>query len=146
VIAWEPVPQFAAFFQYGLLRNNLTAAVELRGAVVGESHGEELEMVVPSTGIWGTAGEGQTRPNACVRAVWQAHTRSKHRNPACIAALLLLPGPVALSQELRGVAPWVLQAWAARTWTPPSAWRPPSASSRRRSAWTVWCRRKTCCS
>ena len=28
VIAWEPVPYFAAFFKYALLRNNLTHAVQ----------------------------------------------------------------------------------------------------------------------
>jgi hypothetical protein len=29
VIAWEPVPYFAAFFKYALLRNNLTHLVEV---------------------------------------------------------------------------------------------------------------------
>lgn len=29
VIAWEPVPLFAAFLQYGLLRNNLTDRVQV---------------------------------------------------------------------------------------------------------------------
>lgn len=34
VKAWEPVPSFAAFTQYGLLLNNLTHLVEV-GLVVG---------------------------------------------------------------------------------------------------------------
>lgn len=29
VVAWEPVPFFAAFFKYGLLRNNLTHLVQV---------------------------------------------------------------------------------------------------------------------
>lgn len=30
VVAWEPVPHFAAYFKYALLRNNMTRAVEVR--------------------------------------------------------------------------------------------------------------------
>ena len=30
VIAWEPVPYFAAYLRYGVLRNNLTDRVEVR--------------------------------------------------------------------------------------------------------------------
>ena len=29
VVAWEPVPYFAAYFKWGLLRNNLTHAVQV---------------------------------------------------------------------------------------------------------------------
>lgn len=32
VVAWEPVPFFAAYLKYGLLRNNLTHRVEVRPA------------------------------------------------------------------------------------------------------------------
>ena len=32
--------------------------MELREAVVSDQHGAELTLVVPSTGIWGTAGIG----------------------------------------------------------------------------------------
>jgi len=39
VVAWEPVPYFAAYFKYGLLRNNATHAVQVsvpagRGKIV----------------------------------------------------------------------------------------------------------------
>ena len=30
VVAWEPVPYFAAFFKYALLRNNMTRVVQVR--------------------------------------------------------------------------------------------------------------------
>lgn len=56
VVAWEPVPFFAAYFKYGLLRNNLTHLVELRETIVSNSSGTELTIVVPNRGIWGTAG------------------------------------------------------------------------------------------
>ncbi|PRW60388.1 A disintegrin and metallo ase with thrombospondin motifs 12 [Chlorella sorokiniana] len=56
VVAWEPVPFFAAYFKYGLLRNNLTNLVELRERIVSNSTGGELTIVVPNRGIWGTAG------------------------------------------------------------------------------------------
>lgn len=58
VIAWEPVPKFAAFFRYGLLRNLFVGAVELRPRVVAAQGGRNLTLVVPTTGIWGTAGIG----------------------------------------------------------------------------------------
>lgn len=35
VVAWEPVPFFAAYFKYGLLRNNLTHLVEVRARLAG---------------------------------------------------------------------------------------------------------------
>lgn len=34
VMAWEPVPYFAAYLKYGLLANNLTHLVDVRGWVV----------------------------------------------------------------------------------------------------------------
>ncbi|GAB4819835.1 hypothetical protein N2152v2_006881 [Parachlorella kessleri] len=56
VVAWEPVPHFAAFLEYGLLRNNLTHLVELRHAIVGDDHLAKLLIVAPKRGSWGTAG------------------------------------------------------------------------------------------
>lgn len=56
VVAWEPVPFFAAYLKYGLLLNNLTHLVELREAIAGNSSGGEATIVVPNRGIWGTAG------------------------------------------------------------------------------------------
>ena len=57
VLAWEPVPYFAAFLKYGLLRSGLTQQVALRENIVSDAGGQ-LEMVVPQRGIWGTAGIG----------------------------------------------------------------------------------------
>lgn len=55
VLAWEPVPWFAAFTKYGLLRSSLSALVTLREAIVSDAPGT-LEMKVPQgTEIWGTA-------------------------------------------------------------------------------------------
>ena len=31
MVAWEPVPYFAAYFKLALLMNNMTHAVEVRG-------------------------------------------------------------------------------------------------------------------
>lgn len=58
VVAWEPVPYFAAFFKYGMIRSQLVHLIELREAIVGETDGEELTIIVPNRGIWGTAGVG----------------------------------------------------------------------------------------
>ncbi|KAL6784221.1 hypothetical protein ACKKBG_A05315 [Auxenochlorella protothecoides x Auxenochlorella symbiontica] len=55
VKAWEPVPMFAAFTQYGLLLNNLTHLVELSDKIVSDSDGASLSIHVPRKGIWGTA-------------------------------------------------------------------------------------------
>jgi hypothetical protein len=56
VKAWEPVPTFRAFFEYGLQMNSFQAQVEVRTAVVGGVAGQKLQLVVPNRGIWGTAG------------------------------------------------------------------------------------------
>lgn len=68
VIAWEPVPKFAAFFRYGLLRNLFAGAVELRSRVVAAQGGVNLTLIVPTTGIWGTAGIGGANLDAGQRA------------------------------------------------------------------------------
>ncbi|EFN60043.1 hypothetical protein CHLNCDRAFT_133271 [Chlorella variabilis] len=56
VVAWEPVPHFAAYFKYALLRNNMTRAVELRDGIVSNSSGTPRTILAPQRGIWGTAG------------------------------------------------------------------------------------------
>lgn len=55
MIAWEPVPTFRAFLEYGVELNRLGALVEVRAAAVGDKEGAEYELVVPQRGIWGTA-------------------------------------------------------------------------------------------
>uniref|UniRef100_A0A7R9VX54 Methyltransferase FkbM domain-containing protein n=1 Tax=Chlamydomonas euryale TaxID=1486919 RepID=A0A7R9VX54_9CHLO len=56
VIAYEPVPQFRAFLEYNVHLNGLEHLVEVRKNVVSHEHGVDMTMVVPSGGIWGTAG------------------------------------------------------------------------------------------
>ena len=55
MIAWEPVPTFRAFLEYGVELNRVGALVEVRPAAVGDKEGAEYELVVPQRGIWGTA-------------------------------------------------------------------------------------------
>eukprot|EP00798_Chlamydomonas_sp_ICE-L_P008195 gene8195-1457_t len=57
VIAFEPVPHFHAFLEYSVHLNGLRHLVDMRKNVIShEGGGKELQMVVPSAGIWGTAG------------------------------------------------------------------------------------------
>ncbi|GAX85604.1 hypothetical protein CEUSTIGMA_g13019.t1 [Chlamydomonas eustigma] len=56
VIAFEPVPHFRAFLEYNLHLNNLQHLVEVKPNVVSNVHMKPMKMVVPSSGIWGTAG------------------------------------------------------------------------------------------
>jgi FkbM family methyltransferase len=57
VIVFEPVPHFRAFLEYNVLRNDLQHLVDIVGSVVSHmTGGPELKLVVPSNGIWGTAG------------------------------------------------------------------------------------------
>eukprot|EP00878_Enallax_costatus_P032966 GHUV01036326.1.p1 GENE.GHUV01036326.1~~GHUV01036326.1.p1 ORF type:complete len:391 (+),score=73.39 GHUV01036326.1:262-1434(+) len=56
VVAWEPVPQFLAFLSHNLARNNLSHKVEVRPTVVAKPPGSKKVVVIPSHGIWGTAG------------------------------------------------------------------------------------------
>ena len=46
MIAWEPVPQFRAFLQYGMHLNNMSSLIEIRDKAVGERAGEKLTMKV----------------------------------------------------------------------------------------------------
>ena len=56
VITFEPVPHFRAFLEYSLHLNNLQGRVTVLSSVVSHLAGQQLTMVVPSAGIWGTAG------------------------------------------------------------------------------------------
>ena len=55
VLAFEPVPHFRAFLEYNVHVNNLQHLVEVRPNIVSAVAGEIMTMVVPTTGIWGTA-------------------------------------------------------------------------------------------
>ena len=58
VIAFEPVPHFGAFFEYSMHLNGLSDKIIILRNIVSNVSGSEVEMVVPSEGIWGTAGIG----------------------------------------------------------------------------------------
>ncbi|KAG2497660.1 hypothetical protein HYH03_004399 [Edaphochlamys debaryana] len=58
VIAYEPVPHFRWFLEYNVHINGLSHRVDVRAAAVSNQTSQALRMVVPSTGIWGTAGLG----------------------------------------------------------------------------------------
>jgi hypothetical protein len=58
VMVWEPVPQFRAFLEYGLQLNHLMGLVDVHAAVIADKAGEQYEVVVPRSGVWGTAGIG----------------------------------------------------------------------------------------
>ena len=53
---FEPVPHFRAFLEYNIHVNNLQHLVEVQTDIVSHSHNQPMTMVVPSGGIWGTAG------------------------------------------------------------------------------------------
>ena len=56
VLAFEPVPHFRSFFEYSVHLNGLMALVDVRANVVSHTADADVEMIVPSHGIWGTAG------------------------------------------------------------------------------------------
>ncbi|GBG00148.1 hypothetical protein Rsub_12839 [Raphidocelis subcapitata] len=57
VIAFEPVPQFRAFFEYNVARNGLAHKIQIRPAAAVAHPGRgNYTVVVPQRGIWGTAG------------------------------------------------------------------------------------------
>ena len=65
VVAWEPVPQFRAFLEYGLQLNNFHMRVAARGVAVSDVGGAQLRMEVPRRGIWGTASVGGGNIDRC---------------------------------------------------------------------------------
>lgn len=54
-IAWEPVPHFRAFLEYGILINDFSPQIQIRSAAISDVHGQEVKLTVPQRGIWGTA-------------------------------------------------------------------------------------------
>ncbi len=58
VIAWEPVPKFRSFLEYGVQLNGFQGVVHVRAAAVGDKNGETYTLQVPQRGIWGTASIG----------------------------------------------------------------------------------------
>ena len=55
VLAWEPVPVFRAFIELAAQLNNVSHMIHVRHAVVSDTAGKEVEISVPTKGIWGTA-------------------------------------------------------------------------------------------
>ncbi|CAL8462169.1 g1700 [Coccomyxa elongata] len=58
VIAWEPVPKFRSFLEYGVQLNGFQGVVHVRAAAVADKNGETYTLQVPQRGIWGTASIG----------------------------------------------------------------------------------------
>ena len=58
VIAWEPVPRFRHFIEYGLQLNNFQPHVLVRPTAVADRDGGLYMLKVPQRGIWGTASIG----------------------------------------------------------------------------------------
>ncbi|KAG2484627.1 hypothetical protein HYH03_016581 [Edaphochlamys debaryana] len=56
VIGYEPVPLFRSFFTFSTHINDLTGLIDIRPKVVSHERNKTMQMVVPSKGIWGTAG------------------------------------------------------------------------------------------
>ena len=53
--AWEPVPHFRAFLEYGILLKDFSTEIQIRSAAVSDVHGQEVKLTVLQRGIWGTA-------------------------------------------------------------------------------------------
>lgn len=67
VVAFEPVPHFHAFFEYSAHLNGFMPLIDMRSSVVANASGSDLELVVPSKGIWGTAGIGGLNIDPAIR-------------------------------------------------------------------------------
>ncbi|GMH44297.1 hypothetical protein BSKO_12231 [Bryopsis sp. KO-2023] len=55
VVTWEPIPHYREFLEYGVVANNLTHMIDIRGKVVGLRSNETYEMQAPQKGNWGVA-------------------------------------------------------------------------------------------
>ncbi|KAG2488205.1 hypothetical protein HYH03_013199 [Edaphochlamys debaryana] len=65
VIGYEPVPLFRSFYTFSTHINDLTGLIDIRPKVVSHERDKTMKMVVPSKGVWGTAGiEGLNIDNA----------------------------------------------------------------------------------
>ena len=58
VVAWEPVPKFRHFIEYGMQLNHFQAQVLVRPHAVADKNGGSYTLKVPQRGIWGTASIG----------------------------------------------------------------------------------------
>lgn len=58
VVAWEPVPKFRHFIEYGLQLNHFQPHVLVRPTAVADREGGLYTLKVPQRGIWGTASIG----------------------------------------------------------------------------------------
>ena len=56
MLVFEPVPHFRAFLEYNVYLNGIEHLVEFHTSVVSHVHNQPMTMMVPSNGIWGTAG------------------------------------------------------------------------------------------
>jgi len=134
VVAWEPVPTFRAFLQYGVELNGLGGLVDVRAAAVGDKPGAEYELVVPQRGIWGTASIGGRNIDKCARA----RPRARHARGAGRVRARLARGPTCLSAPQGGPAccAWCAGcgAWGPGRGEPPSRHRLPMHGSRNLSA------------
>ncbi|KAL4449441.1 hypothetical protein ABPG77_007085 [Micractinium sp. CCAP 211/92] len=90
-IAWEPVPYFAAYFKYALLRNNMTNAVQLRETIAG-SEGGNLTVLAALTREWGAAGVdgANLRPEVRVDGELRNVTRPVERLDASVQQDVLI--------------------------------------------------------
>ena len=71
MLAFEPVPHFYAFLEYSVHLNGLASLVDMRKNVVSHESGKTMEMVVPSRGIWGTAGIGGLNIDRAIESEWK---------------------------------------------------------------------------
>ena len=83
MLAFEPVPHFYAFLEYSVHLNGLVPLVDMRKNVVSHESGKTMEMVVPSRGIWGTAGIGGLNIDIAIEGsefYLQLRLRTQHVN------------------------------------------------------------------
>lgn len=64
-IAWEPVPYFAAYFKYALLRNNMTHAVQV-GSAAATGH----TSLPTNAATWGCRAEADKVKTASHFRLW----------------------------------------------------------------------------
>lgn len=61
VVAWEPIPKYAGFFKYALLRNQFLSKVQLRQRIVDDRGRGYRKSIADLTGTdWVTSGLGGT--------------------------------------------------------------------------------------
>lgn len=65
VVAWEPVPNYAAFFKYALIRNHFLSKVQLRQRIVDDKGRGLKTIMMPGSGhLHSTGADGKTTPHA----------------------------------------------------------------------------------